>query len=1029
MSPAIVVVAKDVRGVEKRVVIDDSGTSIDDVRRAVARAYGVENHRARCYLVDGDDRELRGRSSWLERCGKTSRVCVVGFARAASRRRAATATETPTPTPRRREDDVLLKRVREDVARTTTGARASSSFVGVDALDRLRDVWAAKKTRTKRGAATATATATASTRRSSDESMNVDEFVEHLRETTRGEIVHVERFAAKPASRAPLPSRVVVSDAARAAFASVGVDLRERLFSHQARALEVMLDENSVERHVVVSTGTASGKSLCYNAPVIETLLADPAATALYVFPTKALARDQVRALRQILAGVPKSEETVFDVGVYDGDCSEDARATTRDECRVVVTNPDTVHVGVLPNHARWDRFLRGLRYVVVDEAHAYSGVFGSHVALILRRLRRCCSETYGSSPRFIVSSATAANPLEHARDLIGYHGHDAPERDQIAVVTNDGAPRGEKTFVLWNPLLKSRTKTTKKTNRKCRRSAVVERGKAATAKRLRDEKGDADEEGAREEDENDGARASPVVDVARLLAECVRRNLRCLAFCKTRKLCELVLMYAREMLRDAAPRLAEKVASYRGGYEASERRVIEKELFSGALLGVAATNALELGIDVGSLDATIHLGFPGSVASLWQQAGRAGRREGRALSVYVAFDGPLDQHFMRRPRALFDAPLETSRVWTKNPTILAQHLTCAAYERALFGNPGADETYFGDSALDVAGTLLASGELCRDARSTTPWDPNARVVQPLLAPRARPPALDVSVRTIEEERFEVVDVGGAREKVIANIEASKAFFEVYEGAVYAHRGRTMMCSKLDLERKRAFVRAADVKYFTRVKHETTCVVRGGERAYTDVDTQVRCDDVTVRTVFTGFSRVSRGSLAAFDHESFPPRETTFRTVAAWFRVPDAVVAEAEDAGIDLRAGVHAASHAILNALPLRVPCGDDDVGCECFVPDLRRERRRRYAPVRILLYDRHLGGVGIASRAAKILPELVRDAIDIVSSCECERTDGCPRCVQRKSCAAYNARVRRDAARFVLERARDALTPETSRE
>ena len=378
---------------------------------------------------------------------------------------------------------------------------------------------------------------------------------------------------------------------------------------------------------------------------MIETLLADPAATALYVFPTKALARDQVRALRQILAGVPKSEETVFDVGVYDGDCSEDARATTRDECRVVVTNPDTVHVGVLPNHARWDRFLRGLRYVVVDEAHAYSGVFGSHVALILRRLRRCCSETYGSSPRFIVSSATAANPLEHARDLIGYHGHDAPERDQIAVVTNDGAPRGEKTFVLWNPLLKSRTKTTKKTNRKCRRSAVVERGKAATAKRLRDEKGDADEEGAREEDENDGARASPVVDVARLLAECVRRNLRCLAFCKTRKLCELVLMYAREMLRDAAPRLAEKVASYRGGYEASERRVIEKELFSGALLGVAATNALELGIDVGSLDATIHLGFPGSVASLWQQAGRAGRREGRALSVYVAFDGPLDPH------------------------------------------------------------------------------------------------------------------------------------------------------------------------------------------------------------------------------------------------------------------------------------------------------------------------------------------------------------------------------------------------
>ena len=1252
-TTAVHVVAKDVRGVEKRVhITDGSKSSIDDVRHAVARAYGVHDHRARLYLVDGDDVELKGASSWIERCGTTSRVCVVGFARAKTSRRRrrvpTTATATASAT---REPDAFLCELREDVAqyatKTTTTTRAVDSTLGVDALERLVDVFAAtaraslflrrqraqptlracasamvkeravtleearamemlcpgcirliardagedvlvdasapdddgpsafvvpkylsrrafaeetrdgvdrrasdavavhgwrRSMRSVEGHARATAETTArfganfekivaahraaferglreamervpfdsrrdtplaayvdavreirerdaatenreasarasasgvaappetmdrppapprrarATRKNtkrdapenavshctSDEPMNVDEFVAHLQEATRGEIAHVEHFAGKPASRAPLPSGVSVSDATLAAFASVGVDLRERLFSHQARAIEVMLDERSEEKHVVVSTGTASGKSLCYNAPVIETLLSDPSATALYIFPTKALAQDQVRAVRQILAGAPRREETVFDVGVYDGDASEDARATTRDECRLIVTNPDMLHVSVLPNHKRWTRVLRGLRYVVVDEAHAYSGVFGSHVALILRRLRRICFEEYGSSPRFVVSSATVANPAEHARDLIGYHGHDAPERDRIAVVTNDGAPRGEKTFVLWNPRLKPGTKTTN-TNRKFRRVTAIERGKAALAKRLRDGKNDADENEAREDDAEDertatedGARASPVVDVSQLLAECVRHNLRCLAFCKTRKLCELVLVYAREILRATAPHLAEKVASYRGGYEAGERRVIEKELFSGSLLGVAATNALELGIDVGSLDVTLHLGFPGSVASLWQQAGRAGRRERRALSVYVAFDGPLDQHFMRQPRALFDAPLEMSYVWTKNPTILAQHMTCAAYERALFGIPGADQAYFGDSALDVAGTLVASGKLCRDVRSTTPWNPNARIVQPLLAPYERTPALDVSVRTIEEERFEVVDIGGARDKVIANIEASKAFFEVYEGAVYTHQGRTMLCTKLDLERGRALVRAADVKYFTRVKHETTCVVPGGVRAYSDTDGElpmracVRCDDVTIRTVFTGFSRVARGSQAKFDHEAFPPRETTFRTVGAWLRIPDALVAEANAAGVDLRAGIHAASHAVLNALPLHVPCGDDDVGCECFSADLHAERGRRYAPLRFLLYDRHLGGVGIASRASELFPELIRDALDIINACECERIDGCPGCVQRKSCDAHNAHIRRDAARFILERVRTAFPPETRRD
>ena len=854
----------------------------------------------------------------------------------------------------------------------------------------------------------------------STEPMDVDTFVDHLKTTlaSSGQIAHVENIPAKPAARTPLASKL--SDVTLAAFASAGIDIERKLFSHQARAIETVLDEREPRKHVIVASGTASGKSVCYNVPTIETLLADPTATALYMFPTKALAQDQLRALRNILSNIPRSEETVFEIGMYDGDVREDARTEVRENARLIITNPDMLHVSMLPSHKAWARVLSGLRYVVVDEAHAYSGVFGSHVALIIRRLRRLCSELYGSSPQFIISSATVANPLEHARDLIGYDGVH-PERDVIEAVTNDGAPRGVKTFLLWNPMLKPGQSKQTNTERKFRRETVIERGKAALARRLREQHGaneNVEDEKHDENDAKDGARTSPVVEISQLLAECVQHNLRCLAFCKTRKLCELVLVYTREILRSSAPHLADKVASYRGGYEAIERRAIEKELFSGVLLGVATTNALELGIDVGSLDVTLHLGFPGSVASLWQQAGRAGRREGHALSVYVAFDGPLDQHFMRQPRALFDAPLEMSYVWAENPTIVEQHLACAAYERPLFANPDVDEVYFGPKTREIAGKLLARNKLMRDARSLVAWDLNAAIAQPLLAATDKTPALDVSVRTIEEERYEVIDIGGAREKVIASIEASKAFFEVYEGAVYTHQGRTLLCTKLDIPRRRAFVRMADVKYFTRVKHETTCAVPGGMRAYEETKDalSIKCDQVDIRTTFTGFSRVARGSQAKFDHEAFPPRTTEFRTVGTWLRIPDDVVTDASDAGIDLRAGVHAASHALLNALPLSVPCGDADVGCECFSADLYRHTSR-YAPFRFLIYDRHLGGVGIAKRASALFPDLARVAVALVEHCACARADGCPRCVQRLSCDAHNAHINKKAALWLLRR------------
>ena len=884
----------------------------------------------------------------------------------------------------------------------------------------------------------------------STEPMDVKTFVEHLTQTlgARGQIKHVETMTPKTARRvawSPEKIQRLLSDATIQAFAGVGIDLTKSLFSHQASAIEAILGErlNARRRHVIVSSGTASGKSVCYNVPTIETLLGDPTATALYMFPTKALAQDQLRALRNILSSVPRGEETVFDVGVFDGDTREDARVDVRANSRLIITNPDMLHVSIMPAHKQWAKFLSGLRYVVIDEAHAYSGVFGSHVALIVRRLRRICAEIYGSCPQFIISSATVANPGEHARDLIGWRTRDASE-DEIEVVTNDGAPRGEKTFLLWNPTLKPGQTSQTNTERKFRRQLPIERGKAALAKRLRNGEATTTTTAAEKQPgevdarrpAEDGARTSPVVDISQILAECVQHNLRCLAFCKTRKLCELVLVYTREILRSSAPHLADKVASYRGGYEAGERRVIEKELFSGSLLGVATTNALELGIDVGSLDVTLHLGFPGSVASLWQQAGRAGRREGHALSIYVAFDGPLDQHFMRQPRALFDAPLEMSYVDPRNPSIVEQHLACAAYELPLFANGDVDEVYFGDLTRGVAQSMVRKGRIAVDPTALVRGNAEDITAHPLLACATKTPALDVSVRTIEEERYEVFDQSKATKaeplgKVISSIEASKAFFEVYEGAVYTHQGRTLLCQKLDMERRRAFVRQADVKYFTRVKHETVCFVPGGQRAYGETDSQlplrqcVKCDDVEIRTVFTGFSRVARGSQAKFDQESFPPRETRFDTVGAWLRIPDSVCALATDAGIDLRAGVHAASHALLNALPLHIPCGENDVGCECFSADLHAERGRRYAPHRFLIYDRHLGGVGITSRASKLFPELISRAKSIVDDCACSRADGCPSCVQRLSCDAHNAHVNRAAAKFLLEHIQRAFAPE----
>jgi len=441
-------------------------------------------------------------------------------------------------------------------------------------------------------------------------------FLDHVRQQAwyDGQIVHVEHLGRQRAryGRLQQPLTRPLDEALRRA------GLKD-FYSHQAAGINAV----RAGHHVIVSTGTASGKTLVYQVPTLEALLAQRDTCALYLFPTKALAQDQLRALKELAAGcLPPSD---LKVETYDGDTPPGQRARIRAQARVVITNPDMLSLGILPNHAMWSRFFRHLKYVVVDEAHAYRGVFGSHVANVLRRLRRICAH-YGSQPQFICCSATVANPGEHMTRLTGV---------EPVVVDQDGSPHGPRDFVLWNPPLI---------------------------------------------DAPSGTRRSANTEATHLFVELVLAGIRNITFTRSRRTAELIQLYARGVLADQAPRLMDRVRTYRAGYLPRQRREIEQGLFKGQILGVTATTALELGVDIGNLDATVLVGYPGTIASTWQQAGRAGRGEAHALSFLIGLDGPLDQYLMRHPDYLFKRSVEHALIDPSNPYILPAHLCCAAF-------------------------------------------------------------------------------------------------------------------------------------------------------------------------------------------------------------------------------------------------------------------------------------------------------------------------------------------------------------
>ncbi len=717
-------------------------------------------------------------------------------------------------------------------------------------------------------------------------------------------LVHVRELPARPNVVEPFPEDLPELLVERLSLLGV-----EGLYRHQREALDAV----RAGRNVIVATGTASGKTLVYNLAFAAEAILDAKRTALYLYPTKALARDQLRQIRELKLPQLKA-------AVYDGDTPRAERPLVRKNANLVMSNPDMLHASLLPDHARWADFLLRLSLVVVDEAHVARGVFGSHVAMVLRRLRRLIAH-YGGEPRFVLASATVGNPAELAERLVGV---------PFDAVTEDASPSGEKVFALVNP-------------------PVI--------------------------DEESGARRSALTDASGIMARLAEAGVRSIGFTRSRRAAELLAEFAR---RELPAELKRRVKSYRAGYLPEERRELERMLAEERLLAVASTSALELGIDIGSLDAAILVGYPGTRASMWQQAGRAGRRESASLAVLVAQDDPLDQYLVTHPEDLFDRPAEDAVIDPSNPFVLEPHLLCAARE-----HPLAEEelAFFGPEAADAAARLEERGELVR-RRGT-------------LHHRGREaPHRRVDIRSSSGHLFAIV----IREtcELLGTVDESRAYDHVHPGAVYLHQGEQFEVSELDLVNRVALVSRADPDYYTQSRDTTDIeVVGASERAATGDGVPTFYGAVRVTNQVVGFVRrlVASGEVVDSVPLDLPPQ--TLETKAVWWAIPQRVISRAAIRPPDLPGAVHAAEHAAIGLLPLVATCDRWDVGgvSTAYHPDTDA--------CTIFVYDGYAGGAGIAERGFRSAERLLEATLETVRGCPCPH--GCPSCVQSPKCGNGN--------------------------
>lgn len=722
-----------------------------------------------------------------------------------------------------------------------------------------------------------------------------------------GQITSVTTFPAVSARllmpNAPMHGRL------RERLTDLGIDA---LYEHQALAY----DSVAAGEDIAVVTGTNSGKTLCYNLPVLQKCLTEPMARALYLYPTKALAQDQLEKLLQL------APETSVRAGVYDGDTPKSQRSAIRNLSHVVLSNPDMLHVGILPSHEIWGKFLKSLRVIVIDEMHAYRGVFGSHVGCVIRRLLRLC-EWRNSRPQIVGCSATIGNPKDLFQKLTGR---------TCRLITDDGSPKGKRTFVFWNP-------------------PHLE----------------------------DMTRVSSNIVSSEIIATLCESGLRSLAFCRARVTAELLLRYTRERLKKGGIVPPERVESYRAGYTVKERRKIEKSLFKGDLLAIATTSAMELGVDIGGLDAVVMNGYPGSIASFWQQSGRAGRGTREGLAIMVAHDDPLEQFLICEPYRLLEASNETVALNPSNSQVLSQQLKCAAFERPL--SPSELER-FGPGALEVAEGMDRSGEL--------PFRAGL-----FIYPAYESPASKVSIRSSGGEQVTLICSGDE----LGSMERWRAMQSAHKGAVYLHRGASYIVESLDLDQSKAFVIQQDVPFFTQA------LVQSSLDPQVDIETKswgkhdARLEGLKVTDLVIGYKQIALEGLRMMALNNLEMPAVSYETLGVRLDLP--ALQDEEDL-VSISA-IHALEHALMSVAPLMAGCDRGDLGSGWYsaFPDTFRPA--------LFVFDRTPGGVGLAEALFNHLSPWAMAALQMLTSCPC--LEGCPSCLLSSRCEANNEMLNKKGA------------------
>ncbi|WP_295030416.1 DEAD/DEAH box helicase [uncultured Methanobrevibacter sp.] len=763
---------------------------------------------------------------------------------------------------------------------------------------------------------------------------NIDMFKNDVR--YRENIAHIETIPAKKASFKK------VDDLNENIVSYLG-SKNVKLYEHQAETYDAIKNGENV----IITTPTASGKTLAFNLPIMETMIEDGDATALYIYPAKALSNDQLH----VLENLEKELDITIDPRTYDGDTPRTQKRGIRENSRIVLTNPYQLHL-ILSWHHQWSRFYKNLRYIVIDESHYYKGVFGSNVAFLIKRLKRIAN-FYGSYPQFILSSATLANPLELANRLTG---------EEFVLVDNDTSPSGEKDFILYNPF------------KNYLRNKVY---KTAPSVHM--------------ETEN-------------IFMYMMLKNIQTLCFTVSRKTAELIAMWAKKDMTQVKGKLAHRIAAYRAGYQPQERREIEEGLKSGKYLGVTCTNALELGINIGSLDAVIISGYPGTMISTWQQSGRAGRSSQKSIAILIAFENQLDQYFMNNPKFFFDKPHENAIIDLSNPILQEAHLLCAAKELPL--KRGESEKYFGISQ-DVIDELVSKKDLYENHRGDFiyPYDDN--------------PALDHSLDQISSEEFKVMVNG----RLLETMERSQVYREAHEGAILINKGDTYVVNSINLKRGYVNVSKEVVDYHTMVlnKTETNIKKKLSKTKYGGLT--IHFGELTVSEDYFKYKKMHFSKPIGTFLLDLPP--LTFNTKGLWFTIPKEVKDTLEDMFPNdedvFAGGLHGAEHALIGLFPLHTMCDRFDIG------GLSTNYHEDTQEATIFIYDGYEGGIGITEKAVDVFVDLLNSTIDLLNNCQCKK--GCPACIYSPKCGNDNKPLHKGATKYILEYMKKLISDELSGE